>query len=73
MKKSGTVKFILILIGIVSAVAAAVTAYLVITEKKKKDDKDKKKEDGKGVTSPDGETNFHTGRWALAGDPGSDE
>lgn len=47
----------------------------LLTGKKgdKKDDKDKKKEDGKGVTSPDGETNFHTGRWALAGDPGSDE
>ncbi len=47
----------------------------LLTGKKddKKDDKDKKKETGKGVTSPDGETNFHTGKWALAGDPGSDE
>ena len=47
----------------------------LLTGKKddKKDDKNKKKETGKGVTSPDGETNFHTGKWALAGDPGSDE
>ena len=50
----------------------------LLTGKKKdnkddKDKKDKKKDDGKGVTSPDGETNFHTGKWALAGDPGSDE
>ena len=35
--------------------------------------KDDKKDDGKGVTSPDGDVNFHTGKWALAGDPGSDE
>lgn len=47
----------------------------LLTGKKdnKKDDKEKKKETGNGVTSPDGETNFHTGKWALAGDPGSDE
>ena len=35
--------------------------------------KDDKKENGKGMTSPDGDVNFHTGKWALAGDPGSDE
>ena len=35
--------------------------------------KDDKKDDGKGVTSPDGDVNFHTGKWALAGEPGSDE
>ena len=47
----------------------------LLTGKKdnKKDNKNNKKETGKGVTSPDGEANFHTGKWALAGDPGSDE
>lgn len=35
--------------------------------------KDDKKDHGKGVTSPDGDVNFHTGKWALAGEPGSDE
>ena len=41
-----------------------------LSSKGKKDDK---KENGKGMTSPDGDVNFHTGKWALAGDPGSDE
>lgn len=48
----------------------------LLTGKKndKKDGKDgKKKSDGQGVESPDGNTNFHTGKWALAGEPGSDE
>ena len=36
-------------------------------------DKDKKSTEGQGVSSPDKNVNFHTGRWALAGDPGSDE
>ena len=41
----------------------------LLTGKKSND----KKDNGKGVASPDGNTNFHTGKWALAGDPGSDE
>lgn len=48
----------------------------LLTGKKndKKDGKDdKKKSSGQGVESPDGNTNFHTGKWALAGEPGSDE
>ena len=40
MKKSGTVKFILVLVGVVAALAAAVTAYLVVTEKKKRDEEE---------------------------------
>ena len=40
---------------------------------KKKDKKSDKKTENKSLKDPNGETDFHTGRWALAGDPGEDE
>ena len=45
----------------------------LLTGKKNDKKDDKKKSSGQGVESPDGNTNFHTGKWALAGEPGSDE
>lgn len=40
---------------------------------KKKDKKSDKKTENKSLKDPNGDTDFHTGRWALAGDPGEDE
>lgn len=40
---------------------------------KNKDKKSDKKTENKSLKDPNGETDFHTGRWALAGDPGEDE
>lgn len=42
-------------------------------EKKKNDkspeSKDQKESEGQSLTSPDGDVDFHTGKWALSGDP----
>ena len=40
MKKNGIVKFILLLIGIVSALTAAATAFCIYSDKKRKDDEE---------------------------------
>ncbi len=40
---------------------------------KNKDKKSDKKTENKSLKDPNGDTDFHTGRWALAGDPGEDE
>lgn len=40
MKKSGAIKFILLLIGVVSALTAAVTAFCIYSDKKRKDDEE---------------------------------
>lgn len=42
-------------------------------KKDQKDEKSNKKTENKSLKDPSGDTNFHTGRWALAGDPGEDE
>lgn len=41
--------------------------------KGKKEEKSDKKTESKSLNDPSGDTDFHTGRWALAGDPGEDE
>ena len=42
-------------------------------KKDQKDEKSNKKTENKSLKDPSGDTDFHTGRWALAGDPGEDE